>query len=101
MVRVLPPSRGSISLRPMNQASIPSPVATACQACSGVAPTSISLTISNALPISDLLGLDNRTTEYNTTHRRPLDEFRPVHPEWTHRADAAAGTDRFEYLPNH
>lgn len=46
-IRVLPPSRGSTSFLPMNHGSSPGPVVMACQTCSGVAPTSIVLSISN------------------------------------------------------
>ena len=41
-IRVAPPSRGSISLRPMNQESTPGPVAIASQTSFGEASTSIS-----------------------------------------------------------
>src|SRR5688500_11015979 len=78
----MPPSLGSISFRPMNQASIPSPVATACHACSGVAPTLTSCSSSNALPISFLLHQDSvlKTGARIRTHRGLLDEFRQVDP---------------------
>ena len=46
--RTRPPSRGSISLRPMNHESKPGPVATASQTRSGGASTSMSRAISNS-----------------------------------------------------
>src|SRR5688572_18869352 len=46
-----PPSRGSISLRPMNQESILGPTVIASHTCSGVASTVISRLISNACAI--------------------------------------------------
>jgi hypothetical protein len=48
VMAVRPPARGSTSLRPMNQASIPGPVAIASQTCSGVASRVISLRSSNS-----------------------------------------------------
>src|SRR6185436_9546195 len=51
-MRVAPPTRGSISLRPMNQASTPGPVAIASQTSSGEASTSISCVSSNGCAIS-------------------------------------------------
>src|SRR6266542_5390848 len=63
-MRVAPPSRGSISLRPMNQASTPGPVAIASQTSSGEAPTSISWVNSNGCAISVLLRI-----------RRPFDSL--------------------------
>src|SRR6476469_3361143 len=42
---------GSTSLRPMNQESMPGPVATASQTWSGVASTCSSSTVSNSCPI--------------------------------------------------
>jgi hypothetical protein len=45
---VRPPSRGSTWLRPMNQLSIPAPVAIASHTSSGVASRMISLRSSNS-----------------------------------------------------
>src|SRR5512132_1925519 len=54
-MRVVPPSRGSISLRPMNHASTPGPVAIASHTSSGVESTSISWVSSNGCAMSGLL----------------------------------------------
>src|SRR4029453_5232122 len=54
-MRVVPPTRGSISLRPMNQESTPGPVAIASQTSSGEASTSIWWVSSNGCAISGLL----------------------------------------------
>src|SRR6266705_3933237 len=56
--RTVPPSRGSTWLRPMNQESIPGPVAIASHTCSGVASRDNSLRSSNSWVISGLLGVD-------------------------------------------
>src|ERR1700761_7376207 len=50
-----PPSLGSTSECPMNQESIPGPVAIAAHTCSGVASRSISSVISNSCVMSGLL----------------------------------------------
>src|SRR5919106_40969 len=54
-ILVVPPSRGSISFMPMNQASTPGPVAIASHTSSGEASTSISWVSSNGCAISDPL----------------------------------------------
>src|SRR5687767_7130011 len=56
-MRVTPPSRGSISFTPMNQASTPGPVAIASHTSSGVAVTSNSSVTLNGCGISALLSL--------------------------------------------
>ena len=48
----VPPSRGSSSLRPMNQESMPGPVAIASQTCSGLAGRVVSSSISNGWVMS-------------------------------------------------
>src|SRR6266545_3060602 len=56
-MRTVPPWPGSTSFRPMNQESMPGPVAIASHTCSGEAATSASLRPSNARPMSGpLLG---------------------------------------------
>src|SRR2546423_15582121 len=54
-IRTAPPAPGSTWLRPMNQESMPGPVAIACHTSSGVAGTSASFRPSNARPISAVL----------------------------------------------
>src|SRR4051794_31535796 len=59
-MRVVPPGRGSISLRPMNQESMPGPVAMAAQTASGVAGRSMSWVSWNSW-VSDMSGLLGRS----------------------------------------
>src|SRR5918992_670886 len=80
VIRVRPPSRGSISLRPMNHESIPGPEAIASHTSSGEAGNSICLSISNSWPIAGLLRqyvlakllklLESRAQEYLAGRRR-------------------------------
>src|SRR4051812_12771037 len=66
---------GSTSLRPMNQESMPGPVAMASQTWSGVASTCSSSTVSNSCPIVRLLaraGVDGDDETVRAAARRVL-----------------------------